>query len=140
MIEGIRLDIWVIAWFIAVGMVNTLDDHTNMFNYQRQAPYSVDQISQMQGIEVGNENSSVNTIMTPRAEPEGILVNVYDSFVYIWKLASWVGGTLFNATVGLHIYLHDNFGVDYVWGLPIMIFINLLNVLGIYELWTKSKV
>jgi len=141
MIAGFRFDIFVIIWMLSMGMVNYLDQQTNVFNYQQSAKYSISQIAALQGITVGGENQTITNVNEPRDEPTTTSGYIFlDSFVYMWKLASFVGGTLWNATFGLHTYLYNHFGVDYIWGVPIMVIINLLNFLGALELWTKIKV
>ena len=140
MIAGFRFDIFFIVWMIAMGMTNYLDQQTGIFGYQQTAKYSISQIANLQGIAVGGENQTVSNFNEPRDEPTTTSGYVFlDSFVYMWKLATFVGGTLWNASFGLHTYLYNHFGVPMIWGLPIMIIVNLLNFLGVVELWTKIK-
>jgi hypothetical protein len=137
---GIRLDIFVIVWFIGMGMVNYLDAETGVFNTQYSPKYNLTDIAGWQGIDVGHENETIGTANSPRSQPSDSIFQFLDTFVYVYKAATFVGSVLWNATFGLHTFLRDTFGIPYLpWGLPIMIMVNIANFLGLMEIWAKIK-
>lgn len=143
-IAGFRVDIFVICWFIGMGMVNYLDSTTGVFNYQRAPRYNVSEIGDWSGIAVGRENQTVNDYSNMDNLPDLIIAipgMLFSMVTFVFKAALFVGGVLWNASFGLHYYLRDTFGIPLMpWGIPIMILINLVNFLGLIELWTKTKI
>ena len=140
-IFGLRLDIFLVVWFISMGMVNYLDASTGVLNYQRDAKYNISEIAEWNGIAVGSENTSAYGYIEPYAEPENSGFTFLDTFAYGYKAFTFFTGTLWNASFGFHTFIRDTFGVPYFpWGLPLMIMINLMNFLGLIELMTKVKV
>lgn len=139
-IFGFRFDIFVIIWFLATGMVNYLDSETGIFGYAVAPKYNATQISQWAGINVGGETTTIEDTIEPRAQPEEMPFEFLGGFIYFFKALVWVGAVLWNSTIGLHLYLRDHFGIAVIpWGLPIMILTNLINFLGLWELYTKVK-
>jgi hypothetical protein len=137
---GLRMDIFIIIWFLAMGMVNFLDAESELFSYTVDPRYSVSDVADWQGIRVGDEKASAEGMLEPRSQPSENTFGFFDTFVYVYKAVSFFVGVLWNASFGFHTYLRDAFGIGYMpWGLPLMILINLMNVLGLIELWTKVK-
>ena len=138
---GLRLDIFFIIWFMSMGMVNYLDVTTGIFNYQQNPKYNITDIAEWQGVKVGSENESAYDLAEPWAQPTSNTFQFLDTFVYAYKAFGFFTGVLWNASFGFHTFLRDTFGIPYMpWGLPLMILINLVNFLGLIELYTKVKV
>jgi hypothetical protein len=118
-----------------------MDTQTNIFHKQIDPKYSVAEIGDFQGIKIGSENETINDFVEPRSQPQSTDISFYDTFLYAYKGVKFIAGTLINATFGFHIYLRDYFGIAFMpWGIPLMILINIMNMLGLIELWTKVKV
>jgi hypothetical protein len=137
---GLRMDIFIIIWFMAMGMVNYMDDTTGLFSHRVEPKYSVQDMASWQGVAVGDEKNQAEEFIEPRTQPSENTFGFFDTFVYGYKAVSFFTGVLWNASLGFHTYIRDTFGIQFMpWGLPLMILINLMNLLGLIELWTKVK-
>lgn len=143
-IMGFRMDIFVICWFVAMGMVNYLDAQTGILGYTVAPKYSIDDMSSWGGFKIGSENETAQEYNSMDNLPDLIIAipgMLFSMVTFTFKAALFVGSVLWNATFGLHYYLRDNFGIPLMpWGIPIMLFVNLCNFLGLIELWIKVKI
>ena len=141
-ITGFRILTWLLLCFLAMGMVNYLESATGYFNYREEPKYNITDIADMQGIQVGSENTSSSDIIEPVAQPEEASgYQFLDSFIYGYKLATFLAFTLRDVSIGLHTYLYNAFGIGLLpWGLPIAIIIGLSVTYGLYQVFTKTEV
>jgi len=140
---GLRLDIFVICWFISMGMIQTLDTETGVLGYNQPGRYTTTEISHWGGIALENETNTASDFNDASSLPDIIAAvpgMIFNFFTYTMKAALFVSGVLWNSTIGLHTYLISAFHVPDVWAIPIALLVNLVNFLGLIELWTKLKI
>lgn len=139
-VTGARISILILIWWLSMGMTNYIDASTGVFNYRVAPRYNVTEIGSWVGLD--SEEATMTDAMEPRANPEEAdSFGFLDTFVFLYKAGIFVASTLYSSTFGFHVFLYNAFGIPYLpWGVPLMILILLLQILGIYEIWTSRKI